>query len=141
MHSVFETQHFTIKQSEECFIPGYLIVIAKAKAPSIVDLPFEAQQALGPLLSITTQAIQTILHPERVYCMSFCELFHQLHFHLFPRTTWLAEKYRQAYLEEQNHCLNGPILFNWAKSTFTKPIPDHPLQPTLAEIRKKLVVG
>lgn len=134
---LYEDDYFFIEQSHECFIPGYLICTAKEKAPSLADLSQQAQQQLGPLLSKATQAIHTALSPERVYCMSFGELFYQVHFHLFPRTAWLAEAYKKAHPTQTDY-INGPLIFNWAKTNFTKPLSQFPLQPTLTTIQSYL---
>jgi hypothetical protein len=43
----------------------------------------------------------------------------RLHFHLFPRTSWLLREYQRAN-EEHGAAVNGPALFEWARKTIVQ---------------------
>ena len=47
----------------------------------------------------------------------FARSSHRLHFHLFPRTAWLLKEYFKAN-DCANDPVNGPMLFEWARSSF-----------------------
>jgi diadenosine tetraphosphate (Ap4A) HIT family hydrolase len=114
---VFEDEMFTLEQSAECPIPGYLILRVKGEATSLVGLPPETAKQLGEMLARTAEAIEQAVKPERVYVLSFCEVDRRLHFHLFPRTGWLLKEYFKAN-DCANDPVNGPMLFEWARSAF-----------------------
>lgn len=108
---------FSLEQSSECSIPGYLILRLKGPATSLAELAPQTARALGELLARTAAAIEQAVKAERVYVLSFCEVELRLHFHLFPRTAWLLKEYFKA-----NDCanvpVNGPMLFEWARGAF-----------------------
>ncbi len=115
--TVFEDERFSLEQSAECPIPGYLILRVKGEATSLAQLPAETAKALGEMLTHTAAAIERAVRPERVYVLSFCEVDPRLHFHLFPRTAWLLKEYFKAN-DNANDPVNGPMLFEWARGAF-----------------------
>jgi len=114
---VFEDEMFSLEQSAECPIPGYLIFRVKGEATGLAQLPAETARALGEMLARTASAIEQAVQAERVYVLSFCEIDPRLHFHLFPRTTWLLKEYFKANFNA-NEPIDGPMLFAWARGTF-----------------------
>ena len=72
---------------------------------------------LGGMLKRAAEAVERAVRPERVYVLSFCEIEPRLHFHLFPRTAWLLKEYFMAN-DCANDPVNGPMLFEWARSAF-----------------------
>jgi diadenosine tetraphosphate (Ap4A) HIT family hydrolase len=110
---LYETAHFTVEQSEEAVIPGYLVLRAKATARSLSDLPVAALAELGLLLARATRAIETVIEPERVYCLRLGEAVEQVHFHLFPRTAALGALFRGEH--PTNGAINAALLFDWAR--------------------------
>jgi diadenosine tetraphosphate (Ap4A) HIT family hydrolase len=88
---------------------------------SITDLPQEHQYGLGPVLSGATRAIKQVMQPLNIYYAQFGEENCRLHFHLFPRTKFLTEAYWQTF-PEQEGVVNGPRLFDWARSEFRESI-------------------
>jgi diadenosine tetraphosphate (Ap4A) HIT family hydrolase len=89
--------------------------------------------ALGPTLAIVTAAIEAVVQPQRVYCTLFSEETRAVHFHLFPKTEWLAAKYFAAHPHETE--ISGPQLMDWARLTFRKPILDMNRDETLERIQ------
>jgi diadenosine tetraphosphate (Ap4A) HIT family hydrolase len=115
--AIFKDEMFSLEQSTECPIPGYLILRMKGEATSLVQLPAETAKALGEMLARAAKAIETAVGAERVYVLSFCEVDHRLHFHLFPRSAWLLKEYFKAN-DCANDPVNGPMLFEWARNAF-----------------------
>jgi len=114
---IFEDEIFTLEQSAECPIPGYLILRLKGPETALAQLPAETAKLLGEMLARAADAIGQAVRPERVYVLSFCEIDPRLHFHLFPRTGWLLKEYFKAN-DNANDPVNGPMLFEWARSAF-----------------------
>lgn len=114
---IFEDETFVLQRSDECCIPGYLMLRLKGPAAGWLQLPRETATLLGTMAARAIKAIELAVNPERVYVLSFCEIDPRLHFHLFPRTDWLLEAYRQA-IGGQGGAVNGPLLFEWARKTF-----------------------
>lgn len=82
-------------------LPGYLMVGSKIGTNALYDLPIEALASLGPLLAKAQRAIETLLHPARVYIGRYGHSpGHPLHFHIMPVYDWLEalfwkdERYR-----------------------------------------------
>ena len=113
---VHENEHFVVEGCCSCFLPGYLLVRPKLPATSISDLSPEALASLGPTLALAVGAVEAVIQPERVYICLFCEQAREVHFHIFPRTAWLASEYYRAYPQDPE--IRGPGLMDWARRTF-----------------------
>jgi diadenosine tetraphosphate (Ap4A) HIT family hydrolase len=120
--NVFLNTHFRIEPCASCCIPGYLIVSPRAGVSSLAELSPDAQAALGATLAAATRAIESVLAPRRVYCALFAEETDSLHFHLFPRTDWVLSSYAHAHPQDTG--ISGPLLLDWARSTFRDPPTD-----------------
>ena len=122
--NAFVSTHFRVEPCSSCPIAGYLIVTPRVRVSSLAELSPDAQQALGATLAAATRAIESIVHPRRVYCGLFAEETGAVHFHLFPRTRWLLSSYSRAHPEDAD--VSGPRLLDWARSTFhVPPTGDH----------------
>ncbi len=111
---VFEDDLFVLDHVDTCAVPGYLVLRLKAPAHSLADLTWQAAQRLGVMLGRAVRAIEAATGADRVYCLSFCELDRRLHFHLFPRSRWVLERYWEATGTTQEP-INGPAVFEWAR--------------------------
>jgi diadenosine tetraphosphate (Ap4A) HIT family hydrolase len=120
--------HFRIDPCSSCPICGYLIVSPRVEVSSLSKLSPDAQNALGATLAAATRAIESVVHPRRVYCALFAEETGSVHFHLFPRTDWLLSSYSRAHPEDT--VVSGPRLLDWARSTFRVPVTDDYQQTT-----------
>src|SRR6266566_9013163 len=114
--TVFLNAHFRIEPCSSCPIGGYLIVSPRVQVSSLSELSPDALNALGATLAAATRAIESVVHPRRVYCALFAEETGSVHFHLFPRTRWLLSSYSSAHPEDTD--VSGPRLLDWARSTF-----------------------
>jgi len=114
---IFENEMFSVGQSTDCPIPGYLILRLKGPETALAQLSPETAKRLGAMLARAANAIEQAVKAERVYLLSFCEVDPRLHFHLFPRTSWLMKEYCKAN-DCANETVNGPMLFEWARNTF-----------------------
>ena len=131
--NVFINTHFRVEPCSSCPIAGYLIVTPRVRVSSLAELSPDAQQALGATLAAATRAIESIVHPRRVYCGLFAEETGAVHFHLFPRTDSLLSSYFRAHPEDT--AISGPRLLDWARSTFRQPTTDDYHQRTEAIFR------
>ena len=129
-----ETEYYRLVHSDECAVTGYLILFAKPKAHSIMELPMPAVMELGQMLQQATAAISSVIKPQRIYCCSVGELMPQVHFHLFPRTQQLAEEYLANHPQDING-INGFQLLDWAKKTFVGTLDRQTLVSTIAELK------
>lgn len=117
---VYASESFTFEQCNTCSIPGYLIVTPRPTATSLSRMTPGAVASLGSALALATRAIETVVRPERVYCALFAEQSRIIHFHLFPRTAWLTEKYLTANPDDQE--ISGPRLMDWARRTLRRTV-------------------
>ncbi len=114
---IYEDDRFTLEQSQECTVPGYLVLRVLAEDAALSRLGRREAGRFGVLLARAAHAVAAATGAERVYCLSFCELDPRLHFHLFPRTRWLLEAYHEA-TGTGGRPVNGPALFEWARRRF-----------------------
>lgn len=108
---IFETDHFTVSQTDGYRVPGYLIVHVKGDKTELAD--FTAQEAadLGRCLADTEKIVAQVLQPPRVYVLKFAEVNQRVHFHVFPRTEAIAQAYEAATQEVFPY--NGAKLVAW----------------------------
>jgi diadenosine tetraphosphate (Ap4A) HIT family hydrolase len=131
----------TIEMSQECGVPGYLVLRLLPPGATLSGLEAASAARLGATLAAAARAIEQAVDAERVYVLSFCEVAPQLHFHLFPRTRWLLEAYRAA-TGAGGGPPNGPALFEWARRTFPPGAalpPDVPAGGGLADRLRELL--
>jgi diadenosine tetraphosphate (Ap4A) HIT family hydrolase len=132
-HVVFEDQVLRVEHCLSCTVPGYLIVQPQSPVPSLAWLDPEVSRVLGLMLSRAVRAIEVVVEPEQVYCLLFGEDQGPVHFHLFPRTDWLLERYR-ADNPIAGPAISGAQVFDWARETFTQGTPLPPGAPTVDEV-------
>lgn len=109
---LFEDDFFTLAPCKSHPVPGYLILSSKTPIASLGALPTEHAAHLGSLLPRVVRAIEAAVETDRVYVLSFGESEGAFHIHLFPRTRWVLEAFRQ----EEGHSngpVDGPALFEW----------------------------
>jgi diadenosine tetraphosphate (Ap4A) HIT family hydrolase len=135
-YPIFATEYFTVEPCSSCHVPGYLIVKPINAVDSLSRMSPAALAALGPTLAMVTQAIEGVVQPERVYCALFSEQTPAIHFHLFPRTEWLSDKYFAAH--PQNTEISGPQLMDWARHVFHAPIAEIDENGILEKIRDRI---
>lgn len=123
---VFRTDHFFAEQSAECALPGYLVLRMNTPVDGFAALATEQVADLGFALALAGRAIETVVRPERVYVCRFGEVLAAVHFHLFPRTAWVLERFRRAHPGE---AASGPVLFEWARTRYGSDA--LPLEPGL----------
>ena len=138
---VFEDASFRLVHADGCLVPGYLILWCKRAPLGLPQASAEATRRLGPLLARAARAIAAETGAERVYCLSFGEVEPRLHFHLFPRTRWLVERYREATGTGRDP-VNGPALFEWARTSLapgrSSPPPGLGVEDVVAGLRAAL---
>ena len=137
-HRVFEDDLFTIDGADYCAIPGYLILRAKSGATSIGEFSPEEAGRYGQLYARTVKAIEEVAGADRVYTLVFAEMDRRFHVHLFPRTRWMLLDYWEQHGECQAGPANGPLLFEWARTTYLDPEALPAQAPTVGEILTRL---
>jgi diadenosine tetraphosphate (Ap4A) HIT family hydrolase len=133
---VLANEHFTVSACRTCYIPGYLIVTPRDAVQSLSQMNSSALAVLGPMLAMTSAAIEAVIQPHRVYCALFSEETSAVHFHLFPRTEWLTSEYFATHPDETE--ISGPRLVDWARRTFQQPIQGMDRDEILEKIRVRL---
>ncbi|MEK7340297.1 MAG: hypothetical protein WBD50_00880 [Candidatus Rhabdochlamydia sp.] len=111
-HFIYKDCFFTIEHTVSYDIPGYLILFFNQHVPLIYQ-GVEALSKLGPLLALSTQSIQEVIKPQKVYCLLFGEKNENPHFHLFPRTKELKQEYESLFGIRPDGVVSGPDLFSW----------------------------
>jgi diadenosine tetraphosphate (Ap4A) HIT family hydrolase len=119
---VHEDVDFRIVLSNECAVPGYLILRPRRPVTTWGELAPETAARLGAMLARAAAAVEAATGADRVYVQSFCEVDRRLHFHIFPRTRWLADAWRRAH-PGPGGPVDGPRLFVWAREAFPAGAP------------------
>jgi diadenosine tetraphosphate (Ap4A) HIT family hydrolase len=133
---LFADSLLTIEMSQECAIPGYLVLRLRPPGATLPGLDPAAAGRLGTMLTAAARAIERAVGTERVYVLSFCEVEPQLHFHLFPRTRWLLQAFAAA--TGASGPPSGPALFEWARRTFPPGAALPPGVPAAADAAARL---
>lgn len=134
---IWEDDFASLAQADFCTVPGYLVLRTRIGVQSLGELDPTGACKLGGLLAAAVAAIEATTRADRVYCLSFCEVDRNLHFHLFPRTAALLMAYQEAS-GTTGQPVNGPLLFEWARDVF---VPGSSLPagwPPLAEVCDQL---
>ena len=112
---VFRTEHWSVQHSPEA-IPGYVIVRSVHSGTTMSDLPPAACEELGFLLSSTVKAVENTVEAERVYLCLFNENFSAVHFHVFPRMSWMKK-----FNHDSSKLLDGGMVFSAARRDKSSP--------------------
>ena len=107
----FETDHFTADQAGDYRVPGYVIVQTKGECTRMADLTPAEVADLTRCLARAESLVERVVRPERIYVLKFGEQNPRIHFHVFPRTTRIAEAYAAEVGDEPPY--NGARLVDW----------------------------
>lgn len=139
-HLIIETPHARVEQCLQCPIPGYLIVSAESPSRSLSEIPSNIWKDVSDALYAACRIVEKVIVPERVYICRFGEEISELHFHVFPRTKELLDKYKKA-IGTAASPISGPLLFDWARETYGKGKTSDPpgldLQEALRRMKKE----
>lgn len=138
---ILHNDRFELRQANFCALPGYLILRLAGPARSLGELDEATAAALGALLTRAARALEEVAGADRVYVLSFAEVDRQLHFHLLPRSSWLAEAFRLATGAGAGP-IDGPRLFQWVREVYLAATDLPPAAPDpvalLARVRSAL---
>jgi len=135
---VYEDGNFTLDGADYCAIPGYLILRCKGGANSVGEFTPEEAAGYGVLYARAVKAIEACAGADRVYTLVFAEADRRFHVHLFPRTRWMLLDYWKHHGECQAGPANGPLLFEWARTTYLAPGDLPPQAPGSGELLERL---
>ncbi len=110
-YTIFETDHFIASQANSYRIPGYVIVLSKAKNTRMADFSQEQAADLTKCLAAAEALVQRIVKPERIYILKFGEENPLIHFHVFPRTERIANAYVTKVQDEPPY--SGARIIDW----------------------------
>lgn len=136
---LWKSSHLKIEQCYTCALPGYLIVSPNTANDALHKFGTSALTELGGTLARATQAIQSIIKPQRIYCAQFGEDNSAVHFHVFPRTHVLTTEYLKVY-PSQKELIHGPVLLDWARTKY-KAKPEEVwsiVQASMSQLRSAL---
>ena len=117
---VYEDEYFTLEAAGYCAVPGYLILRSKGPATSASAFGPEEAARYGVLYARALKAIEEATGADRVYTLVFAEMDRRFHVHLFPRTRWMLLDYWRSNGQCEAGAANGPLLFEWARTTYLK---------------------
>lgn len=115
---ITRTAHYIIEHCYSCAVPGYLVVSTTDDIDSISTLSAPAQSQLGSVLALAVELVTDVVQPLKLYCAQFGEEDARLHFHVFPRSGALTARFIKEF-PEQGQLIHGPLLLDWARSTFS----------------------
>ncbi len=67
------------------FFRGYTLFLCKTPAPDLEDLPRELRFQFLREMALVSEAVSTVLQPQKMNVESLGNMVPHLHFHLFPR--------------------------------------------------------
>ena len=121
---VARTKLFSVEHARTCGVPGYLIVEPLISVTNLWELPKDAQSALGVLQARCMWAIQEVLCPRRIYCLTFAEETVAYQCHIFPRSDEMTFQYLSE-CQPRGNLVNGPLFFNWARERYRESASDN----------------
>jgi diadenosine tetraphosphate (Ap4A) HIT family hydrolase len=82
---IYDSPDWRAEHGVDRLVRGYVVMKPKRHVHEFADLLPSEAIAFGPALQTVLHAMRSALAPERIYCCSFGEVVHHLHFHLIPR--------------------------------------------------------
>jgi diadenosine tetraphosphate (Ap4A) HIT family hydrolase len=128
---IFRTPHWLIRHSAEAAIPGYVVLYSTHALASSRELPKAASEELGPLLQCTVKAVGDVVKPERVYVCLFNETGSAVHFHVFPRMSWMRKFSPGA--DDPGNLIDGGVVFSAARRAKSDPAAIREAEPQILE--------
>lgn len=117
---IYEDQYFRLEQVQSCPIPGYLILYCQDAAESVAALPVEITTKLGPCFQAICAGIQALVQPDRIYTAAFGEILRTVHWHFFPRMTWMLTDFFHHHPQLAEQPLNGSLLLDWGRHYYAE---------------------
>ncbi|NBB11214.1 HIT family protein [Pseudomonas sp. SLFW] len=93
---IYESRHWVVNHRMDSALPGYVMLSAKQMTNSLAALSAQALAELGPLQAKIQHAIETLLHPRRLYISRYGhETGYSIHFHFIPIYAWIETLFWQ----------------------------------------------
>ncbi len=129
---IFRGSHWVLRHSAEAAIPGYLVLFSTRRVISIGDLPPAASAELGQLLSASVKAVEAVVWPERVYVCLFNESYSCVHFHVFPRMSWMRQCTPEP--DDPSNLIDGGVVFSAARRAKANPAEILAMEPQILDV-------
>ncbi|RRW42282.1 hypothetical protein EGJ52_17120 [Pseudomonas luteola] len=113
-YSIWQCANFSISQSYDFPLPGYLFVECISGVKSLAALTAQDSVELGSVLKRAEHIVETLIKPERIYVLKFGESDQRVHFHMVPRTSKLLEAYLKSTSDKPPY--NGALITAWVWS-------------------------
>ncbi|HJO95413.1 MAG TPA: HIT domain-containing protein [Victivallales bacterium] len=113
---IYRDDNFIASQCRSCNIPGYIILEPIENIYFLHNLNADSLNSLIVILAKVEEVICRTIKPENIYIAKFGEECLKVHFHIFPRTKEITEKYLKQHSNKNN--LNGPQIFDWARREY-----------------------
>ncbi|MGF6243770.1 hypothetical protein SAMN05444165_0227 [Paraburkholderia phenazinium] len=108
---IYRTSFYKLSQAYSFHVPGYLILETLSPARRFSDIPSEADADLVSCFRVAERLLDSLLNPERIYFLRFGESTENIHFHIVPRTSAIADMYGRPAPGED--ALNGAGVVSW----------------------------
>ena len=112
----FENEHFSIEHAIYYRIAGLLFVIPKRSVQALSEMTSSELSLPGPTLAVASEAVESVVKPQKTYCTKFGESDGGVHIHIFPRTENLTLLFnRETHTSGSD---DGPRIMSWANNPF-----------------------
>ncbi len=111
---IYNANDFIVSQCATCDIPGYVIIETKQNVKLLHEI--SPTNKMFEILATVEKKIYRIIQPENIYFAKFGEKCKKFHFHVFPRTKEITERYLEQFPNTKD--LNGPQIFDWARREY-----------------------
>lgn len=110
-YTVWQSENFSIAQSYDFPLPGYLFVECTSGVTSLSELKAAELAELSHVLQRAESLIDSLIKPARTYVLKLGESDQRLHFHLIPRTKEVLAGYLRSTDDKPPY--NGALITAW----------------------------
>ena len=89
---IYSNENVILTHNLDVKIPGYLILFPRRHVEFYHDLSNEEREKLSSIMQSCSKVLTSLDEVERMYIVSLGEETRHVHFHLFPRYTWMLKE-------------------------------------------------
>jgi diadenosine tetraphosphate (Ap4A) HIT family hydrolase len=87
---IYENEYWIMfLRSKPLLVPGEGFIVLKRHAEILNELTAAELTSLGPTMQLTFETVSNVLKPAKVHFGLYAEAVKHIHFHVFPRTSYL----------------------------------------------------